>query len=462
MNCTGSTLPSRRQGSTLVLSLIFIALIGSLAAALGTVAGANTQVADNFRKANVTRGCAESGLEVVRYWLSQVELSGTIAPADRFTHLASTLQEKLTVAGITNLVPVVSGLTITLSNVPLLASAGQSFSAILTKMDNGDVQLEVTGRYGSLRRIIRVDYTFGETANTVFDYGVVSKGPLDLQGSVDVTGVNISVESNAYIESLNSLVALSVGGSSEIAGNVKIANPAASVFLGSNASVGGDTGDAALDHIKIGVAPSSFPEMNPAAFESYAINTLGPTLDLKEVQTLTNVRIPAHTNPKFTGQVTIVGVLFVETPNVVEFAGGVSVTGVIVANGDPTDDSGTNQLKFTGNVASSTVTALPQEAQFQGLHAKTGTFIMAPGFAVSFSGSFSTLNGAIAANGVSFSGNAGGTIEGSVINYANNSMTLSGNSDLLFNRSGLGQVPAGFQPRIVLRYNQASYTEPQV
>jgi hypothetical protein len=105
------------------------------------------------------------------------------------------------------------------------------------------------------------------------------------------------------------------------------------------------------------------------------------------------------------------------------------------------------------------VTELPVEGQFDGLHTKLGTFIMAPGCAVSFSGTFSTLNGAIAANGVSFSGNAGGVIEGSVLNHANTAMELSGSSDLLFNRSSLDRVPAGFVPRIVMYYDPSSYTE---
>ena len=84
---------------------------------------------------------------------------------------------------------------------------------------------------------------------------------------------------------------------------------------------------------------------------------------------------------------------------------------------------------------------------------------MAPGFHLSFGGSFNTLNGAIAGNGIEFFGNAGGTIEGSVINYSDEDMTLSGNSDLLFNRSGTVEIPAGFVPEIILEYDLTSYTE---
>ena len=55
--------------------------------------------------------------------------------------------------------------------------------------------------------------------------------------------------------------------------------------------------------------------------------------------------------------------------------------------------------------------------------------------------------------------NASGIINGSVINYADEEMTLTGNSDLYFNRSGTTEVPAGFVPQIVLAYNPASYSE---
>lgn len=455
------TLPIRNlKGSVLVLSIIFVAMFSALAAAMATLSGINVQVAENLREVDTTRSCAESGLEVIRYWANKVEIPGTTAPDQRFGQLAAALQSQLATAGITNLVPVLSGATITISDVPLLSSAAQSFSAVLTKIDNDNIRLDVTGHYRSLSRTIRSNYSFGERAHTVFDFGVVSKGPLSLSGNVDLAGVNINVESNAYIESLSNLLALSITGNSSIAGNVKIVNPLADVCLiGGKAGVGGETGQNAMKHIEIGVPGAEFPDMAPGVFASYATNVLSSSADLKHSQTLTNIRIPAGMNPKFTAKTTIKGVLFVEAPNVVEFAGGASITGVIVTNGSQTDDSGTNQLNFTGNVDSYPVTSLPQETQFAGLQSKTGTFIIAPGFAVGFGGNFSTLNGAIAANGVSFSGNAGGTIRGSVINYANRQMTLSGNSDLLFNRSGLDQVPAGFVPDLVLNYDKSSYSE---
>ena len=270
------------------------------------------------------------------------------------------------------------------------------------------------------------------------------------------------MESNAYIESLDEILALSIVGNSQIDGNVKIGNPIGMVDLqGGQAGIGGETGQAAIDnHVEFGVPPVEFPEPNPYQFESYAINVIDANTDTTANATFENIRIPAGLNPHFSGQTTLMGVIFIETPNVVTFSGTVDMTGIIVGDGSQADDSGTNQLIFLGNVGSQSVSELPAESQYDGLHEQIGTFIIAPGFAVSFGGNFSTLSGAIAGNGIHFFGDAGGTINGSIINYSSEEMTFSGNSDLYFNRSGLEDVPAGFVPEIILAFDASSYREP--
>jgi len=143
---------------------------------------------------------------------------------------------------------------------------------------------------------------------------------------------------------------------------------------------------------------------------------------------------------------------------VVTFTGNTDITGIIVGNGDLNDNSGTNQIIFLGTVTSYPVSDLV-EPQFAQLSGETGTFLMAPGFSASFGGTFNTFNGAIAANGIEFFGDAGGIIDGSVINYSPNAMVLTGNNDLFFNRSGTTEVPAGFEVEIVLYYDSSSYSE---
>lgn len=446
-----------RRGSALVMSIAFITMFSALAVAMATFSTANIQIAENHRKAGVTRACAESGLEVIRYWMSTIAIPGTTESSERFAGVVSALQDEITDANATNLTLVSSESTASFSNVPLDSARGQSFTATLTKIDNDTIQLDVIGQYGQFSRTLRSHYNFAERADTVFDFGVASKGPVSLTGNIELTGITIDVESNAYIESEDNLLALSIIGNSQIAGQVKIVNPSAYVYLqGGHAGIGGATGEEATQqpYTTIGVPPADFPDMDTTQFAGLVeLTTLDPSMDTTADATLENVLIPAGMNPTFSGHATITGLVWIETPNVVTFTGNSDVCAIIVGDGDPTDNSATNQLSFQGDVSSTPVTELPAFADAD------GTFIMAPGFFVSFGGSFDALNGAIAANGIEFFGNAGGTINGSIINYSTEQMSLSGNSDLYFNRSGLSEVPAGFAPEIILQYDTSSYSE---
>lgn len=80
---------------------------------------------------------------------------------------------------------------------------------------------------------------------------------------------------------------------------------------------------------------------------------------------------------------------------------------------------------------------------------------MAPGFSVTFGGNFGTLSGTICANGVSFSGTAGGTVKGSVVNYSNTAMTMAGDG-ITFNRSTM-VLPHGYRSGLLCQ--MSSYSE---
>jgi len=457
---TSNSARSKNRGAVLIISMIFVVIFSALAVSMATMSGTNVQIAENQRKADRARACAESGFDVIRFWLNRVSISGTTAENLRFSQIADSLQEELTSENITNVTISCNGSVVTIPSVTLDSPGQKSFYGTITPLDNETLRIDITGVCRSITRTIRAHYNFGERANNVFDFGVATKGPLALSGNIELEGVNVSVEASVYIESENSNLALSIIGNSQIAGDVSIGNPIASVDLqGGQAGIGGETGqDAINNHVSFGVPPSEFPEPDPGQFESF-VTPLDPNIDTSADATLENVRIAPNTNPTFSGQVILKGIVYIETPNVVTFTGGADITGIIVGDGNLEDNSGVNQIIFRGNVDGHPITELPMEEQFNGLHGQTGTFVMAPGFHVSFGGSFSTLSGAIAGNGVEFFGNAGGTINGSVINYSDEEMTLSGNSDLYFNRSGTTEVPAGFVPEIVLEYNPSSYSE---
>lgn len=441
----------KHRGAAFVVSMIFILVFSALAVSMATLCDTNVQIAENQRKGDCARACAESGVDIVRFWLSRFSVPGATEQSIVLSELATSLQSDLTENSITNITASFDGTTLTISDVPL--DSDKSFSAQIIQLDADTLQMDVTGVYKTNTRTIRANYNFGVRLHTVFDYGVATKGPLHLAGNIELSGANVQVESDVYIVSEYSNLALEVIGNSSIAGDVHICNPTATVDLqGGQASIGGETVPEAYDHIISGYGEVEFPVPNPTYFEHYVVDDI----NLAET-TFTNVRIPPNTNPIFGGGATFFGVLFIETPNLVTFSGNVNINGIIVGNGDVADDSGTNRIDFLGTVTSSPVSTLPEE--FGELREETGTFLMAPGFGLSFNGNFATINGAIAANGITFSGNAGGIINGSVLNYADTAMDLSGNNNLVFNRYADTEIPAGFEPEIVLKYDHTSYSE---
>jgi len=458
MKTARSLLSRGREGIVLIISMVFVITFAVLGIAFCSVSGTNVKSADNQRRINCALANAESGLDIVKFWLDRVSIPGTTSGYDRINVIASSLLNDLADNDTSNIMASYSDSTITIPAVTLDLATAQSFSAQISQPDSDTVQVDVIGSSDPISRSLRVTYNMAPRTDSAFDYGIATRGPLQLAGNVELEGINISVESSVFIDTDNGEVALSVTGNSQIAGDVSISDPDAQVELqGGQCSIGGETGDDAMDHVFLGVPPPEFPTPEPAYFEHYAITTIDDGSG--EDVVLENIRIPAGLNPTFSGNTTIKGVVFVEQPNIVTFAGNCQITGVIVGDGDIDAPSCENQINFLGTVDSYDVSTLPFEPQFAGIRSETGTFLMAPGFSASFGGNFSALSGAVAASGITFTGNAGGTINGSVINYSDEPMVLQGNSDLTFNRSEAGQVPVGFIPEIVLHYQVSSYSE---
>lgn len=455
------TICQKRRGAALIISMIFILIFSALAVSLATISGTNLQIADNQHKVNSAFVSAESGLEVMRYWLNRVCIPNSTVPSAIFSTIAVSLQNDLALNGISNITATFDGSKITIPSVTLVSAENTSFSAVLRKLDNDTVQLDVTGTNGQIRRTIRVNYDIEPYRYPIFDYGLATKGPLHIIGNPSLTAINDPQEASIYIESQNDNLALIIKGNSDLAGDISIANPNAQVKLQGNVSIGGETGQAAIkNHILKGVYPIEFPTPDPEHFQQYATgDIIDSSTNTHGNMTITNAVVSAGTNPIFSGNVEINGILFIESPNKVTFAGNLTITGLIVAEGDVDSPSPDNALTFAGNVHTYPVNQLPEQPQFEGLRQETGSLILAPGFSVSFQGNFSTLDGIIAASGIEFSGNANGTIKGTVVNYADTPMALKGNANLHFDRLANIKIPAGFDTTRVLQYDPSSYSE---
>ena len=448
-----------RRGAVLIISMIFVLIFSSLAVSLATMSGTNVQLASNQHKLNSTLSAAHSGLEAMQYWMGRITIPDSTSPSNYLSTVFSSLQNDLAANSITNINASYSTSTITISPVMLASADNMNFEATIVQLNNNALQMDVIGRSNQITRKIRVNYNITPKKHPIFDYGIATKGPLNLLGSTDINGLNDSLEANVYIESTNNNDALSLQGNCSIAGDVSIYNHLANPSVSNSSSIGGETGQDAIDnHVTTVLNSIDFPIPDPTAFEQYVVDTFDPATDTTTDMTLENIIIPADTNPLFSGHVTLKGIVFIEIPNIVTFTGNTDIIGIVIGNGDVDYPSEDNQIIFRGNVDSSSVSQL--DSTFGDITQETGTFLLAPGFDASFGGSFNTINGVIAASGIEFFGNAGGTVNGSVINYGDDPMTLEGSVDLVFNRSGVTENPAGFQTSLVLEFQPETYSEP--
>jgi type II secretory pathway pseudopilin PulG len=84
--------------------MIFLVMLSGLAAALITLSGNNVQIAHNHRKSDMAYRAAESGLEIMRYWLSRFIMPKTTPAGEYLATIVASLQSDLTGAGVTQIV----------------------------------------------------------------------------------------------------------------------------------------------------------------------------------------------------------------------------------------------------------------------------------------------------------------------------------------------------------------------
>ncbi|MHC4721553.1 MAG: hypothetical protein ACYS6I_02470 [Planctomycetota bacterium] len=447
------------RGTALIIAMIFIAVFSSFALAMLTMSSTNVQVADNHHQGNRALANAHSGLEVMRYWLNDTTVSTNDLASARDAlalNLANASATNITITADDPTDPT----TLSIAAVPLAAQSNQTFNAVITQLDPQTLRLALIGTNGDISRQVNANFAFGSVTSGIFDFGVATKGPLNLTGNSEIVGVNSSSEANTYIESPYDNEALDMTGSAQIAGDVSVANANGYVDLTGNCQIGGETGQDAIDnHVTVGATLVEFPIPNPTQFQQYATNIVDSSVSTNGNLSFENIRIVSSTNPTFNGNITITGIVYIDSPNLVIFSGNTTITGMIVAEGDLDAPNSQDQLRFDGNLSCQDVSQLPQTSQFDGLRDETGTFILAPGFDLSFSGNFNTINGAIAASGVRFTGNARGTFTNSTINYSANPMTITGNSRISIDRSNSVSNPTGFSGDTVLQFVSDSYSE---
>jgi hypothetical protein len=175
------------------------------------------------------------------------------------------------------------------------------------------------------------------------------------------------------------------------------------------------------------------------------------TTSTSGAKTFTNIRIAANTNPTFNGNITINGMVFVEQPNKVTFNCNLYITGMIVSQDAGDNNYTTDTIKFFGNTITKGVEFLPDTPEFHDLRQMPGSFLLAPGFGVTFSGTLGgvngtlrTVNGCMAADAFNFNNLVGSTIiDGPIINYSDTAMGFRA-APLTFDLAKYEGEPPGF------------------
>jgi hypothetical protein len=233
-------------------------------------------------------------------------------------------------------------------------------------------------------------------------------------------------------------------GSGSISGSVSVSASNATISLG-KASAGS---------VNYNAPPITMPTVDRSAYAPLATNIVDSTTNVSS-GVFTNIRIKANTNPVF-GSVTILGVMYVEAPNNVQFGNNVSFTGVIVADDPPVGSpDSANCIYFNNCTTLNGVEQLPNTSAFQQLINMPGTSILAPGFTVQFKNNFGSIDGTIAVKNLIAKNNLNATLNGSILIYGSGGLDFMNNSDVNVDMSlsQYDRVPPGFQgygqPQIV-------------
>lgn len=148
----------KHRGAILIISMIFIVIFSALGVSMATLSGTNAQLASNHQQVNRALSATESGLNVVRHYLSNVTISGSVSPSSRLQTVAAALQSNLAdAAGITNIVanydPATA--TLTISDVTLNSQTSQSFGVVISQTDSNSLQVDITGSSRRFSRTIK-------------------------------------------------------------------------------------------------------------------------------------------------------------------------------------------------------------------------------------------------------------------------------------------------------------------
>ena len=433
---------ARHRGVVTVLAMMYIVLFALLA--LGFYASSNTAtlVSQNEQRRYKALAAAETGMDFMRYQLFQVAIPPTTTDDKMLVEVQKDLAAQLNSTANMHNMTVGIDAGGTQIDVPAqstqyvkVASDGSKFHATITRSARRIV-VKVTGAYsdsaeaGADLAAVQLIYDTAERPTDFFNNsGMASKSNVVIDTRNPILGTPASHADIISYSNVNPPVSIgSASGTSSIAGDITVLN-GLNPTVTAGSSVGGSTiqADIMANHVKH-MDPANLPEFptpSTLQYKKYAVNAYVAGHGAYE-----NILIPPNANPNFNAGTVLNGIIYIQQPNSVKFNGNVNITGVIVCEDLGVGNLLTNVLNFQGNGGiKQGVDQLPNQPQFAGIKADlSGSFIVAPGFDVNFTGNFGSVAGHIVGDRVTMQGSSDATISGSIVSLKNTlKITTSGN-----------------------------------
>ena len=441
-------------GYALMVALVFLTLFTALAVAIAASSDINMVIARNRGESHQAGALAETGLLLLEHHLGGLEVPGSFDAESLHQALASYLVTAWNGSSMLDAGDIWGDAEgVHFPPITVVRSDGRSGAIdVFLSADGGAaaspiITIESTGRFGKAARNVSYRMTTVDSWALLSRYGVASRSNIQMSGNAQVVGANEPTEGSILSATYVEMEAITLTGGVYVSGDVAVSNPEASISKKGKVSIDGSE--------IYGAETVSWPTPNPALFRPYATNVI--TSPPAPGTVLSNIYIPANTNPTFNSDVVINGVVYIEQPNQVKFNGNLTLCGMIVT--DEANNPTVNTITFAGNTSVLGVENLPPGNPYDGLRDLTGTFLLAPGFGAKFTGGFTTLNGSMVASGFEFSGNAGGTIRGSVVNLADSYFIVKGDVSLKFDHQNANPNPAGLIRPYILVCVPGSYEE---
>jgi hypothetical protein len=463
-----------RRGSATLIATIFLVILVSLAAGIQSTVSTSVQVTRNEQAVHLAMAAAESGAQLMKNYLTGVVLDTPDEEAV-FTQLLGAIDQMTPVNGSITVEAVQPNGEVTQILFPQQSNASLPrwirlhpaedlgcFRAIVRKYrDAGRIHavVSVTGWDGHttypasngqpepITRTLHLDFRqYSAIPAGVFGYGVFSNGGIQIGNNCRIKGQTAADDPFATVGSASAAATtIALRNNTLITGEIAVAVREAQVTKSNNVT----TGD-----IRVVPAPE-LPQFDPSVFRDLATTVY--TAGMRN--TVQNIRIPANTDPSLGNNLTIEGILYIESPNAVTIGNNVTVRGPIIF---AKRAAGADTLTVSNNAS---ILPLPEGSAFDTLRARTrGYAILAPTANVEINNNVETV-GSIICNKFEVRNNAECHLQdGTLLTYstASDACSIKNNCELTFSRRAVSTIPANgisSTPSRWFRYNPAGYSE---